>query len=214
MEVIIQDLTVWIKAGIDNYGYLGVIITMGLSSACIPLPTEVIMPYAGYLIATQPDKYSLFGMTMAGGLGSLWGSLAAYWIGLYGGRPFVEKYGRYMFVNHTDIDRADVWFQRYGDAAILVGRQIPVVRTFMSLPAGVAKMHFWRFTLYTFFGSLPSALMFAYMGQILGENWEVITTNRYVEGSKTIVVVILLALVALYIYRHIKNGRNCVKNKQ
>ena len=135
-----------------SLGYWGVILLMGIESACIPLPSELIMPFAGYLVFK--GTLTLWGVTLAGAAGCVLGSLVAYYVGLWGGRPLVMKYGRYLLISHHDVDLADRWFARHGDITILIGRLLPVVRTFIAFPAGVARMPLLKFVLYTFVGSL------------------------------------------------------------
>ena len=175
---------------------------MAIESACIPLPSEVIMPFAGYLVFKSPERFSLFLMGVAGAVGCVIGSIVAYYAGKYGGRPLVEKYGKYVLIRHRDLDRAERWFGKYGDAAIFFSRLMPVVRTFISFPAGVAEMHMGRFVIYTFVGSLPWCYLLAFCGMKLGERWSSIRT--YFHGADTIIVIVIVVGLALYIYHHIK----------
>src|SRR5258707_639857 len=151
-ERIITALAAFIIAVISAGGYAGIVLLMGIESACIPLPSEVIMPFAGYLVHT--GRMNLHLAAFAGALGCAVGSVVAYWAGVYGGRPFAVKYGRYVLIRRRDIDRAEAWFTRYGDAAIFFSRLLPVVRTFISLPAGIARMPFGRFVVLSFLGSV------------------------------------------------------------
>jgi len=205
LHQIIQAVTHWVTSTIDATGYWGVVIMMGIESACIPLPSEIIMPYGGFMVYKNPEHLSLWWMGVAGAAGCVWGSVVAYYVGMYGGRPLVEKYGKYVLVRTRDLDKADRWFAKYGDAAIFFSRLMPVVRTFISFPAGVAKMPFWRFVVYTFLGSLPWCLALAYVGKILGQNWS--TIGRYFHGADVVIVAGFLVLVALYVYHHIKGER-------
>jgi membrane protein DedA with SNARE-associated domain len=186
-------------------GYLGIVIMMGIESACIPLPSEIIMPFGGYLVSTQPERFTIWWMGVAGAGGCVWGSLVAYWAGAYGGRPFVEKYGRYILIRHRDLDRADAFFARYGDLAIFISRLLPVVRTFISFPAGISKMPFWRFILYTFVGSLPWCIGLAYVGKLLGDRWD--TLKTYFHGADVVIVVVVLVFLTLYIAHHIRGAK-------
>jgi len=203
---IIVVVTNWVTSTIDATGYWGVVTMMGIESACIPLPSEIIMPYGGFMVHKNPEQLSLWWMGVAGAGGCVWGSIVAYYVGMFGGRPLVERYGKYVLVRTRDLDRADAWFAKYGDAAIFFSRLMPVVRTFISFPAGVAKMHFWRFVIYTFVGSLPWCLGLAYVGKVLGQNWN--TIGKYFHGADVIIVAGFLALVGLYVYHHIKSERD------
>ncbi|MGH8402629.1 MAG: DedA family protein, partial [Gammaproteobacteria bacterium] len=137
----------FIIATISALGYGGIVLLMAIESACIPLPSEIIMPFSGYLV--YRGEMTLWLVALAGAVGCVLGSLVAYWVGARGGRPLVEKYGRYILVSHHDLDVADRWFNRRGDIIILIGRLLPLVRTFIAFPAGVARMSMTKFILYT-----------------------------------------------------------------
>jgi membrane protein DedA with SNARE-associated domain len=132
------------------------------------------MPFSGYLVST--GEFSMLGVTLAGALGNVLGSLVAYYAGLWGGRPFVERYGRYVLVSHRDLNMADRWFLKHGEAAVLISRLLPVVRTFISLPAGIARMNVTRFVLFTFIGAVPWCYFLAYIGLVMGERWNQLRT--------------------------------------
>lgn len=171
-------------------GYPGIVLAMALESACIPLPSEVIMPFAGFLAAQ--GRFSLWGASLAGAAGCALGSAGAYWVGARGGRAALLRYGRWVLITPAELERADRFFARYGSAATFLARLLPVIRTFISLPAGVARMPFWPFLFYAFAGSLPWSYALAWAGFILGEHWEeVAAALRPLEG------VILVALVGL-----------------
>lgn len=206
MHSIIQAVTHWITTSIANLGYFGIVIMMGIESACIPLPSEIIMPFGGYLVYKDPAHFNIWLMGVAGAVGCVWGSMVAYWAGKYGGRPFVEKYGRYILVRHKDLDKADAWFKRHGDAAIFFSRLLPVVRTFISFPAGISGMRFGRFIVYTFLGSLPWCLALAYVGKLLGEQWDT-RLKGYFHGADVVIVAVIAVLIALYVWHHIKGER-------
>tara|TARA_B100000745_G_C20058161_1_gene360962 strand:- start:28 stop:729 length:702 start_codon:yes stop_codon:yes gene_type:complete len=155
-------------------GWPGVVFLMAIESAAIPFPSELIMPLAGWLLI-QAKGGSVWMVPLAGfygGLGNLLGSLIAYWVSLKGGRPLLFKYGKYVLMSKDEIDKAEAWFNKYGEWAVFVGRLLPVVRTFISIPAGLARMNLWRFSVYTFAGSFIWSLGLAYGGFLLGENWE------------------------------------------
>ncbi len=167
---IIAALSGFIVAVISGGGYLGIVALMAIESACIPLPSEVIMPFSGYLVYT--GRFSLFWVATMGAIGCNVGSAIAYWIGAHGGRRLVERYGSYVLLSRHELDLADRFFARWGNAAIFFSRMLPVIRTFIALPAGVARMPRLQFHFYTFLGSFPWCLGLAYIGMLLGENWD------------------------------------------
>lgn len=183
-----------------TYGYLGIFLAMAIESCCIPLPSELIMPLAGFL-AFQ-NRLNLAGDTLAGALGCVAGSMIAYWIGATGGRALLLKYGRFVLISHHDADRADEFFARHGDITIFLTRLMPIVRTFISLPAGIARMDFRKFVVFTFLGSLPWCFILAYAGYKLGEHWRDVgsTLHKY----DALVVVIVVILVGLFLYYHLR----------
>lgn len=160
---------------IATYGYLGIFILMLLESACLPIPSEVTMLFGGALVSApllaSDQQLGLAGVVAAGVFGNLVGSLLAYWAGAVGGRPLIERWGRYVLLRPHEIDRAHAWFDRHGQGAVFFGRLLPVIRTFISLPAGVAGMELRRFTIYTVLGCLPWCLALALIGVALGERW-------------------------------------------
>jgi membrane protein DedA with SNARE-associated domain len=206
-ESIIEPVGRWIIETISYLGYSGIILTMAIESACIPLPSEIIMPFSGYLVFA--GRFSLIGVSVAGALGCVVGSVAAYWAGILGGRPFLERYGKYILLSHRDLDTAEKWFDKYGDWAIFFSRLLPVIRTFISLPAGIARMNFPKFVLYTFLGSLPWCFALAFVGKILGENWESIRT--YFRGADIVIVIVIIIGIAFFIYRHLNLKRGSDK---
>src|SRR6266487_3433069 len=167
---IIEILSGFIVATISTLGYSGIVLLMAIESACIPLPSEIIMPFSGYLVST--GQMNLWGVGLAGAVGCVLGSLVAYWVGMYGGRPLIEKYGRYVLISRHDLNLADRWFANHGEVIVFASRLLPVIRTFIAFPAGVARMNLPRFVVYTFAGSLPWCLGLAYVGQKLGEQWD------------------------------------------
>ena len=175
---LIATISSFIIAVISRGGYGGIMLLMAIESACIPLPSEVIMPFSGALILpTIAQEYgrqplSLFWVAVIGALGCNLGSEIAHAVGYYGGRPLVERYGSYLLISRRDLDWADRFFARYGDWAVLISRMLPVVRTFIALPAGIARMPRLRFHIFTFVGSFPWCLMLAYIGLRLGQQWE------------------------------------------
>ncbi|MHB8173583.1 MAG: DedA family protein [Nitrospirota bacterium] len=197
-EWVIKYLAAFVIAGISTIGYAGIVLMMAIESACIPLPSEIIMPFSGYLVYT--GRFGLFNVALAGTVGCVLGSALAYWVGVYGGRPFLLKYGRYVLITPKELDSADRWFARFGDAAIFISRLLPVVRTFISLPAGIARMNFPKFVIYTFLGSFPWCLGLAWIGKKLGENWN--TLGKYFHQMDAVIGVVIAAGIAWFIWRH------------
>lgn len=183
-------------------GYIGIILAMSLESCCIPLPSEIVMPLAGYFVVIHPGQFSLLGVTLAGAIGCLVGSAVAYAIGRAGGRPLLLRYGKYILVSKKDSDRADQWFQKYGGRVTFFSRLLPVIRTYISLPAGISEMSFIKFAVYTFLGSLPWCLLLAYVGTKAGEHASTLSTIFH--GLDVVIIVLVVIAVALYIYRHLK----------
>jgi len=203
---IIEFLSGFIVAIISTLGYAGVVLLMAIESACIPLPSEIIMPFSGYLVST--GQMNLWGVAFAGAIGCVIGSMVAYWVGAYGGRPFIEKYGRYVLVSRHDLDLADRWFGQYGEVIIFISRLLPVIRTFIAFPAGVARMNVPRFIIYTFAGSFPWCLGLAYVGQKLGEQWNKDETLKtWFHRFDFLVGIAGLLLAIWWIWRHIKHLR-------
>ncbi len=185
---------------ISTTGIPGVFFLMALESACIPIPSEIIMPFSGFL-ASQ-GRFSLLSVTLAGTLGNLAGSIPAYYLGKYGGRRLIEKYGKYILISRRDLDLADRWFEKHGDVTIFVCRLLPGIRTFIAFPAGVARMDMLKFSIYTLIGSLPWSFGLALVGYKLGENWEAIRV--YFRKFDYLILAALLTAFGLYVYRHVK----------
>ncbi|HYW92606.1 MAG TPA: DedA family protein [Gammaproteobacteria bacterium] len=200
VEHLIKLLAGFVIGTISATGYLGIAGLMAIESACIPLPSEIIMPFSGYLVFT--GRLGLWEAALAGAAGSVVGSLVAYYVGARGGRPLAERYGRYVLVSHHDLALADRWFRHHGDITIFVGRMLPVVRTFIALPAGIARMSLWRFNLYTFAGSFLWCLGLAWLGLKLGERWD--TLGAWFHRFDVLIVAVAVAGAALYVYRHLR----------
>jgi len=179
------------------YGYQAVFVLMVLESACIPIPSEVTMVFGGFLVSR--GELDFFWVAMLGTIANVVGSWIAYWIGLRGGRPLIERWGKYIFLREHELDRAEAWFARRGEMAVFVSRLLPVVRTFISLPAGVARMPFGKFTLYTFLGCLPWTFALTWAGLILGDNWE--TVLRYGEPISWAIAIAGIAFIAWWLIR-------------
>lgn len=203
-EKILTLLVPWITAIISHIGYSGVALLMAAESACVPLPSEIIMPFAGYLVYT--GRFKLFWVATAGAIGCNIGSAAAYWIGAYGGRPLVEKYGRYVLLNRRDLDRTTYWFHRHGMITVLVARILPVVRTFIALPAGISRMPQLRFHIYTFVGSWPWCFALAYAGMKLGSAWNTDPRlKHFLHRADAAILLLLLAGIAWFFWTHWKH---------
>jgi membrane protein DedA with SNARE-associated domain len=186
---------------IGGTGYGGVALLMAIESACIPLPSELIMPFAGYLVST--GQFNLYWVATAGAIGCNLGSVVAYEVGYYGGRPLVERYGRYILMSRHEIEMADRFFKQWGGGAIFVGRLLPVVRTFIALPAGIARMPRIPFHIYTFLGSWPWCFGLAYIGMKLGDHW--MDLKPYFLRFKEVILVVLVAGVVWFVWTHWKN---------
>lgn len=197
-EIIAEQLFQLVVDYIALWGYTGIIIGMALESACIPIPSELIFGFAGYLVYL--GKLNLFMSTVAGVAGGLIGSLVAYWAGYYGGQPFVNKYGKYLLLSQKHVDMAQRWFDRYGLKATFFSRLLPVVRTFISLPAGFAKVNLGKFIVYTLLGSIPWTVALIYAGKLLGENWRML--NLLGHEASLLVAGILVAVAIYYFWKN------------
>jgi len=203
---LIEMISAFIVATISLLGYGGVVLLMAIESACIPLPSEIIMPFSGYLVSRGEMNLWLVGV--AGAVGCVLGSMIAYWVGMYGGRPLIEKYGRFVLISHHDLDLADRWFAKYGEVIVFVSRLLPAIRTFIAFPAGVARMNIPRFILYTFAGSLPWCIGLAYVGQKLGEQWDKDPRLKTLFHRFDFVIGIVIVLAAAWwIWRHLRHSK-------
>ncbi|MGE5190355.1 MAG: DedA family protein [Gemmatimonadota bacterium] len=200
---VLEALAGFVIHVISSMGLPGIVLLMAIESACIPLPSEVIMPFSGYLV--HLGKYSLWSVALAGAFGCVVGSIPAYYLGMYGGRPLIEKYGRYILMSRHDLDLADRWFARHGEATVFFARLLPVVRTFIAFPAGVARMDMKRFIGYTFAGSLPWCLGLAYVGMAMGERWPAL--RGYFHKFDLLIGAALVAGIVWYVRRHLRNTR-------
>lgn len=201
---ILEIVGAWIVSVISATGYPGVMLLMAVESACIPLPSEIIMPFSGYLVYT--GRFSLVAVATFGALGCNLGSVVAYEIGYFGGRPLVERYGRYIFLSRRELDVADRFFARRGAFAVLIARLLPVIRTFIALPAGIARMPRLKFHLYTFLGSWPWCFMLAYIGTRLGERWETDPRLKLWFHRLDAVILGVMVLAAIYfVWSHMQH---------
>jgi membrane protein DedA with SNARE-associated domain len=205
-ERIIAILVEFVTHVIDVGGYAGIVVLMGINSANIPLPSEIIMPFSGYLVYL--GRFNLFLVATAGMVGCNLGSAFAYWLGAKGGRPLVERYGKWVLMSRHDLDRMTWFFEKYGSIAVLLARLLPVVQTFIAFPAGIAKMPRLRFHIYTSLGSWSWYLFLAYVGTKLGQAWQ--TDPRFHEAFHRFHLVIELALLAgivWFVWSHVSRGR-------
>ena len=203
-EKILAAIAGFIIAVISASGYAGICLLMAIESACIPLPSEVIMPFAGYLVHT--GRLSLVWVATAGALGCNLGSAVAYWIGAHGGRRFITRWGRFVLLDTHDLARAEHYFAKYGGITVFLARLLPVIRTFIALPAGIAKMPQLRFHLYTFLGSWPWCFALAWIGMRLGQAWDSdprfkALFHRFHLG----VEILLLAALLWFLWTHWRN---------
>ncbi len=181
---------------ISAAGYAGIVILMAIELACIPLPSEVIMPFAGYLVSI--GQFSLVGAATMGAIGCNVGSTMAYYVAAKGGRTVFERWGSYVLVSHADIERAERFFARYGSATVFVGRLLPVVRTFIAFPAGLARMPMMKFQVYTFLGSWPWCFALAYVGYVLGDRWHSDPTFRKIFHQFDLVIAFVIVAGAAW----------------
>ena len=202
LEKIIAVLATWIMGVISSMGYGGIVLLMGIESACIPLPSEIIMPFAGFLVFK--GEMTLWGVALAGAVGCVVGSIPAYYLGMYGGRPLVEKYGKWVLISHKDLNWADKAFEKHGEIIVFIGRLLPAVRTFIAFPAGVARMNMTKFIVYTFVGSLIWCYLLALAGFKMGENWE--SLKVYFHEFLYVIAAAGAVFVVWYLRRHFKNN--------
>jgi membrane protein DedA with SNARE-associated domain len=199
----------FITTAIGDYGLLAIFILMLLESACVPIPSEVTMLVGGAMttaaFAGEGNELGFWAVVLAGTLGNLVGSWIAYYAGVWGGRPMIDRYGRYLLIRPHEVDKAHDWFERRGEMAVFVGRLLPVIRTFISLPAGIAKMNQGKFTTYTLLGCLPWCLALTYLGAILGENWTKV--EDILQPIAYLILAALILLAGLYVARRWRQVR-------
>ncbi len=192
-------------------GWPGIVLLMAIESACVPLPSEIIMPLAGWMLIADKGlgvEYVVLAGFL-GAVGNVIGSVVAYEVGAWGGRPFLYRWGKYLLITPHDIERADRWFDRYGDRITFLSRLLPVVRTFISLPAGIARMKMWKFVLYCFLGAFPWSTGLAYGGYLLGQHWDKI--REAIRPFDYPIVAVFLLLVAFYVWRRLRALRSTPK---
>jgi membrane protein DedA with SNARE-associated domain len=201
----------FITSQVQENGYLAVFVLMLLGSACIPIPSEIVMMFGGALASStfaatalgdETAQLSLLVIILAGLAGSLVGSWLAYWLGYAGGRPLIDKWGRYLLFRPHEVDRAHEWFERHGEALVFFGRLIPLLRAFVSLPAGIARMNFGKFTLYTFLGILPWTIGLAWAGYALGEQWT--TVEKWMAPLSVVAAIILVTGLIWWVLKRVR----------
>lgn len=203
---VIEALAVFTTSVISAMGYGGIVLLMAIESACIPLPSEIIMPFAGYLV--YRGEMTLHGAALAGAIGCVVGSIPAYYLGQFGGRPLIEKYGRYVLISHKELDLADRLFRRWGQWVVFAGRLLPVIRTFIAFPAGVSRMPMGKFIVYTFVGSYPWCYALAWVGEWAGEAWHTDPRVKAVYHRFELVIVVAGVLaVAWFVWHKVKEAR-------
>jgi membrane protein DedA with SNARE-associated domain len=195
----------------DWVGWPGVVFLMAIESACIPFPSEVIMPLAGwFLVEEQGHGWEYLILAgFYGAVGNTIGSLVAYYAGMWGGRPLLQKYGKYVLISPREVEWADKWFAKYGEITVFATRLMPVVRTFISVPAGIARMNVWRFTILTFLGAFPWSIGLAWAGYLMGEHWEDITA--YFRPVSIPIAIAVAAAAVFFVYRRIKEIRQAAQ---
>lgn len=198
--VLAEFLVGYITGFIQSAGYYGLAVLMAMESMIFPVPSEAVMPFAGFLIAD--GVFTFKHVIIFSTIGSIIGSLLSYYIGAYAGRPFINKYGKYFLVSHKDMELTEKFFRKYGSFTIFLSRFIPVIRHLISLPAGMARMNLWKFLLYTVLGAGLWNAFLAWVGYKLQQNWDQIM--QYTQIIDIIIIIGLVAVIALFLYRHLK----------
>ena len=192
----------------ERFGYVGVVIAMTIESCAIPLPSELILPFAGWSVSRgliEPltsSPWSYWAAVLAGVVGNTLGSLASYAIGAYGGRPLVERYGKYVLISAHALELAERWFARFGEVTVFFSRMLPIVRTFISVPAGIARMPLWRFTLFSILGTVPWVMLLVWGGMQLGDHW--LELKQSLKGLDYLVAAAIVAAVGVFVWRHVR----------
>jgi len=201
IDAIFSILTEFVIGVIENIGVMGVFFLMLAESAAIPIPSEIIMPFSGFLVFE--GKFTFLSVVLAGVLGNIVGSVILYYVGYFGGRPFLEKYGKYFLFTHHDLEVTERWFKKYGDMAVLLSRMLPVVRTFISFVPGVTRMNIFKFVGYTAVGCIPWVFVLTYAGLIAGQQWDIL--HPYFKKVDWLILIILVIGVMFFIKKHLKN---------
>lgn len=186
---------------INKYGYIGMFISMVLEAVIIVIPSEAILATGGILASKK--IFTFWNAFFVGLLGSVFCAIVIYFIGYFGGRPFIKKYGKYFFMKDEDLDKSDSWFNKYGMIGALIGRNFPIIRTLISLPIGIMRLSFTKFLIYTTIGSIPWTFIFVYVGYTLGNSWTIM--NKYTSKLKVPIRILIILLMVTYFYKKIKN---------
>lgn len=202
--MIVEFLKEIIVSIISSTDYLGIFFLMALESACIPIPSEVIVPFSGFLVVS--GQFSLLGVVIAGTLGNLVGSLIAYFVGKRYGLSFIKKYGKYILLTESDIERSERFFKKFGNLSVFLGRILPAIRTFISLPAGASKMNVGAFSLWTILGSVPFVWLLGWLGMLLGENWAAL--EQYFKYIDALIIFISVVVLSIFIYSKFRSKRH------
>ena len=208
MEALEHQLVEFLTNLLQTINWFGVVVIMALESANIPIPSEVTMPLSGWMLVQAKGKTAWDALLLGGwwgGLGCTIGSVISYWLGAWGGRPLVERYGKYILVHEEDLEKADRWFDRWGNWAAFISRLLPIVRTFISFPAGVVRMRFSTFTIYSFVGSFIWCGLLALGGYYFGEHWEEL--RAIMRPFDIPIAVIIVGAFAYYVYRHVRKSK-------
>jgi len=203
ISIILEIISDFILLVIERVGYLGITLLMALESAGVPIPSEIIMPFSGFLVTSS--RFFLWLVVFWGTVGNLLGSLVLYVIGFYGGRRFILKYGSYFFFSEQELEKSDEWFKKYGSLAVLFGRMLPIVRTYISLPAGVTKVNLAKFIIYTSVGSIPWNFVLAYIGVILGQNWKEL--GVYFRKFDYLILILILGSIVWWLWKRFQRKR-------
>ena len=188
---------------IQNFGYFGMFLGMILEAVIIVIPSEAILATGGILASR--GVFSFFGAFFIGLVGSVFCAIVIYFMGYFGGRPFIRKFGKYFFMKEEDIEKSDSWFLRYGMFGALIGRNFPIIRTLISLPIGIMRMSFFKFLIFTIIGSIPWTFLFVYLGYALGNSW--IYVSAKISWLKLPIKILLTFIVIFYFYKKIKNNK-------
>ncbi len=199
VQELIEEAAKYTTHLISNFGYMGIFVLMAAESTMIPLPSELVMPFAGYLAFT--GKFNFIFVVVVSALGTVFGSVLSYYIGEYGGEPFLERYGKYFLINKKDLEWTNKWFNKHGEKTIFISRFVPVVRHLISIPAGIAEMNIRRFTVFTFLGGFLWNLFLTYLGFLFGKNWAMV--HQYTRPFSHLVLFIIIAGVIIFIYKHV-----------
>ena len=189
---------------VNQYGYLGMFLGMVLEAVIIVIPSEAILATGGILASQK--IFTFWGAFLTGLIGSVFCAVVIYFMGYFGGKPFIKKYGKYFFMKEEDIEKSDSWFNKYGLIGALIGRNFPIIRTLISLPIGIMRLSFPKFIIYTTIGSIPWTLVFVYAGYTLGNGWTI--ADKYIGNLKVPIRILLIILIISYFYKKIKQKRS------